>query len=73
MPAPKWAVGMRRVGPGMYVKDHQLHFSARELCEVMGVSYTPQNAELLKEVGREAIKEVFGIEPECSMVEDDQQ
>lgn len=53
---PKWAVGMQKLGPGIYFKEDtkQIHVSEAELCEHFGVPYTPENVKIIEEAVREA-------------------
>jgi len=57
MSAPKWAVGMQRLAPGVYAaKDGALHLDEAELCQVAGVPYTERNAEMLRKAAREVFQ-----------------
>jgi len=58
--APSWAVGMERIGPGVYLdKENSLHVYVPELCEALGVPYTRDNAERMEAIARAAIEEQF--------------
>lgn len=62
MPAPKWSVGMRRIGPGIYVSDatRALHFDADELCLALGVPPTPENVKRAEAIAAQVVREHFG-------------
>lgn len=65
MSAPKWAVGMERIGLGIYVDQHKtLHIDERELCESQGYPYTEHNAELLRAAAIEAMQQWKGLNVE---------
>lgn len=71
MAAPKWAVGMEKLGPGIYVKDRELHFSGRELCEYFRVPYNEENCRKLERAALRAIRNTFGQTPPVVSVEDE--
>jgi hypothetical protein len=57
MSAPKWAVGMRRIAPGVYVDSRNaLHVDAFAICESLGCPPTPQNLETAAQAALDAIK-----------------
>jgi len=60
MRAPRWAVGMKKIGPGLYVEGESIHFYTPELCEHLGVPATPENQRVAEEAAREAIQEQLG-------------
>ena len=61
MNTPHWAVGMRRLRPGVYLDSQPaIHFDVREMCAEAGYPYTQANAEMLEQVARRAVKQVFG-------------
>ena len=61
MRTSKWAVGMRKLAPGCYVdKKEVLHIDEAALCAEAHVSYTRQNAEML----RKGAAEMLGIQVE---------
>jgi hypothetical protein len=44
MSAPRWAAGMQKIGPGLYVDAREaLHVDAAEICEAHGIPPTPAN------------------------------
>lgn len=57
---PKWAVGMRRLGPGVYVKDSVLHFDTEGLCRHLGIPHTEANARMVQQEAEKVIRDVFG-------------
>lgn len=60
MGAPKWSVGMLKLGPGTYADGKgALHISAEELCEFFRVPYTKHNADLVREAAIEAVQQSF--------------
>jgi len=47
MSAPRWAVGMRRLMPGVYLDgDCAIHFDLYDLCVANGYAPTAENADL---------------------------
>lgn len=56
--APRWAVGMRKLGPGLYFQasDNSMHFSAEEVCEQLGVTATRENMEIAERGARKVIE-----------------
>lgn len=58
MRAPRWAVGMRKIGPGVYVResDKSLHISAEELCAHLGVPPTAANLDIAEKAAREVTR-----------------
>lgn len=59
MSAPKWAKGMRRIGPGIYVNGRELHLSHEEIASSLGVPLTPETARLIEETARETVRELL--------------
>ncbi len=58
MSAPKFAVGMRRVRPGVYVdRTGTLHVSAREVCQSFGLVPTPENQDAIERGFRRILAE----------------
>jgi hypothetical protein len=53
--APRWAVGMRKLGPGIYVDEaaNAVHFSGAELCAHQGVPATRENVEIAEQAARD--------------------
>jgi hypothetical protein len=70
MKAPNWAVGMKKIGPGMYVQGDSMHFYAPELCEELGVPPTPENQRIAQEAARQVIQRSLGNVP-ITEVDDD--
>lgn len=66
MSAPKWAIGMERVGTGIYVDAHNaLHFDSEELCRVAGVPPTEANYQMLRKAATEIVQKLWpGISTE---------
>ena len=60
MRAPRWAVGMKKIGPGLYVQEGSIHFYTPELYEHLGVPPTPENQRIAEQAAREAIQESLG-------------
>lgn len=61
---PAWAVGMRKIGPGVYVDSARaLHISEREICDHFDVPYSPENSKVIEEVAQEVIREMYGELP----------
>jgi hypothetical protein len=58
---PKWAVGMRKIGPGIYVneKTRAIHISERELCEHFQVPYNAENIRIIEEAAMKVAREQF--------------
>jgi hypothetical protein len=65
MAAPKWAVGFRRLAPGVYVDEatKSIHFSEEEICEIMGVPPTEANCRAATEAAVQAVREIYGNLP----------
>ena len=57
---PAWAVGMRKLMPGVYVKDRELHFDIPELCEANGYACNEHNARMVIEAANQAVRASFG-------------
>lgn len=56
MPAPRWAVGMRKLGIGMYLDSQDaIHVSTEEICEHFNVEPTPWNVEAINAAALDAI------------------
>ena len=74
MSAPKWAVGMQKIGPGIYAdKTAAIHLDEAELCEHMRVPCTPENAEVLRRAAIEAVRRVWGkAAPPITCVDDEE-
>lgn len=68
--APEWAVGMRKLGAGIYIdeKSNSIHFSDREICEALGVEATEEN---LVNARQGAAAAVAGMYPGVPIVETD--
>ena len=66
MGTPKWAVGMQRLMPGIYVdEDHGMHFDLVELCEAAGCAPTVVNQMRLEQTARQVIAAAFPeVEPQ---------
>ena len=59
MSAPKWAIGMRRITPGVYVDSKgAMHIDGAEVCIANGHPPTPENIEMLVRVTREMLRGV---------------
>jgi hypothetical protein len=70
MSAPRWAVGMRRLMPGVYLDgDCAIHFDLYDLCVANGYAPTAENADLLERVARRALREACGCEIPTTQVE----
>jgi hypothetical protein len=59
--APKWAVGMRRIAPGIYVSldGKTVEVDAAEMCESHGLPCTPENQDIVEEALRRAMPDFF--------------
>jgi hypothetical protein len=69
MKAPKWAVGMKQLTPGVYVDAADtMHIDTAMLCAQMGVPHTEANARVLERVCLETLREMNGCEPEFTVV-----
>jgi len=66
MPAPKWAVGMIMLSPGIYVDERSdgsdVHVDEAELCAWLGWPLTEQNAARAASIAVEAVRKAFGKE-----------
>lgn len=62
MSAPKWATGMRRFGPGMYIDDETraIHLSESEMCEHLGVEANEENVQTILNVMDQIVREQLG-------------
>lgn len=57
MSAPRWAVGMRKIVPGLYVDaQERLHLDTKELCETNGWPATPENQDAMEQAALELFK-----------------
>jgi hypothetical protein len=68
---PRWAVGMRKLGPGLYFDGDGLHISEEELCEAMGVPYTPENCAVVESAALTAARAAFGLDLKVNHVIND--
>lgn len=61
---PAWAVGLRKLAPGVYMDDktHALHVSEAEVCEHFGMPYTQENAETIVRALAEVALQMWGDE-----------
>lgn len=66
---PKWAVGMRKLGPGAYLDADGLHFSTREMCEHFGVPVTEENQRIARETTMRAMREA-GLDVEVQEMQE---
>jgi hypothetical protein len=58
MSAPKWAVGMRKIGPGLYVtKEGALHVDGAEICASLGCPPTAENLKIAEDAAVQAVRE----------------
>ena len=54
MSTPKWAIGMKRIGAGLYVDGNGgLHIDTPVFCESHGYEPTPENIEMLERAARD--------------------
>ncbi len=61
---PKWATGMQKLGPGIYVDEKRtMHLSESEICEHFGVPYTQENIEVIEAAATAAFREAFPEAP----------
>jgi hypothetical protein len=71
MSAPRWAVGMQKLGPGVYADGRgALHVKLSEICHHLGVPCTPRNQEIAQRAAEEAIRKTFGAMPSTTIVEE---
>lgn len=71
MRAPKWAVGMRRIGPGMYVdRNDGLHISENEICQKLNVPYTSHNSRIIELAVEEVLREQFGANIPATVIKE---
>ena len=69
---PAWAVGMRKLMPGIYVDAKRaMHVYELEICESLGVPYTAENSAIIEQAIREAAMEVFGSCPTTKIQDDE--
>lgn len=69
MPAPQWAAGMQRIGPGLYVDgQNDMHVVPEEICRALGIPATPENLEMTAQVARATVLEAF---PDAKVTEVD--
>jgi hypothetical protein len=60
MRTPKWAVGMQKIGPGVYVdKDRALHLDEAGFAEHLGVPYTRETQRVIQEEATRVFREKF--------------
>lgn len=54
---PRWSVGMRKLGPGVYVDEatNAIHFAGEEICEHLGVPPTRANMEIAERAARDVV------------------
>jgi hypothetical protein len=58
MSAPKWAIGMRRLQPGIYIDaSGAINVDPPELCIAHGFAPTAANQAMLEATARRAMKE----------------
>ena len=70
MSAPRWAVGMRMIGPGVYLDaGNNLHLCLAEICENAGVPPTPGNLRTLAEAAKRTARDDFGDDTEVTEAE----
>lgn len=55
---------VRCLGPGIYVKDGELHIDTTELCVSVGMEPTPENEDRVGEIVLDIYREVVGHDPE---------
>lgn len=61
MSTPSWAVGMRRLIPGLYGdSDGSIHLCAEEVCESRGYAPTPENLQIVRELAAQAARSIYG-------------
>ena len=54
MSTPSWAIGMRRIAPGLYVDNREaLHIDTPTFCAANGYPPTQHNIEMLERAARE--------------------
>jgi len=64
--APTWAVGMQKIGPGIYVGGGSMHIKAEEICEALGFPPTPENLDMAELGAIDAVvREYPGIKVSC--------
>lgn len=52
-----------KLAPGIYLDDKHLHFNCREMCESLGIAYTPENCQVIKAEALLVFSEIFGKLP----------
>ena len=62
MSAPAWAVGMQKIGPGMYCKGAEWHIDPVEICRHLGACPTEANLKIVEQEARAVLKEMFGVD-----------
>jgi hypothetical protein len=67
MSTPRWAVGMQRLGPGVYVDtNNNLHLYLPEILENAGKPATPENLRTLARAAEEMARQEFGPHTEIT-------
>jgi hypothetical protein len=62
--APKWAVGMRRIGIGMYIDSSDaLHFDPVEVCAALGWPINPVTIRAVQDAAVEVVRKAYGNLP----------
>lgn len=61
MSTPRWAVGMLKLGPGIYCdkKTQSMHISEQEICDHFGVPCSEENAQMIVRALGEVCKEAW--------------
>ncbi len=60
MSAPKWAVSMRKLGPGLYIdREQRLHVNAVEIVEELGAVVNEENLRVAEEAARDAVRKHY--------------
>jgi|HubBroStandDraft_2_1064218.scaffolds.fasta_scaffold461604_2 hypothetical protein len=72
MKAPKWAVGMRVLAPGIYMDARgDWHLDERAICEHFGVPYTAHNCATIVQAARDFMLTKLGRPIPIELIEDD--
>jgi hypothetical protein len=69
MSAPKWAKGMQKVGPGIYVRGRELHVSHEEIAAHLGMPLTADTRALIERCAIDAVREAFPDSPPIEITE----
>lgn len=68
---PRWAKGMRKIGPGIYAdRGGNIHISQAEVCQHFGVPPTQANCDTIVRAWNDAIEKKWGKRVPVTEVEE---